>query len=248
VELQGHDALLHVELRNAGDAEARELRLYGRLGDDWSEARLAKLGAGSQAEVSLRFRADVAEPGIHAVPLLVEFHAAADAPDRPFRASRLYVMLQLGPLLAPALRVFAPRLVLSVQGFLEVGLESADALPHRVRVSVLPALGLSAPELPAEVQVPAFGRASVPIRLLSAGSAFAGRNQVLVIASVLGEPAARDAVATAVVDVVASPPLFPRLRRPLLVVGLGLLLLALGLEARARLARGRPPGGAGGPP
>jgi hypothetical protein len=52
------------------------------------------------------------------------------------------------------------------------------------------------------------------------------------VADSLDGPLARAAVLVAPVEVAADPSLLPRLRAPLLVLGLALLAVALGVEAR----------------
>ena len=73
--------------------------------------------------------------------------------------------------------------------------------------------------------------------LVRAGAPRGSRHAVLLVAEALDGPVARTAVLAVPVDVAADPSLMPRLRAPLLALGLALLAVALGFEARRTFRR-----------
>ena len=121
-----------------------------------------------------------------------------------------------------------------------VRLESTDGEAHRMRVRALTARGVRPEGPPITVAVPATGTATVRIPLARAGAAPGSRQGVLVVAEAIDGPLARTAVETAQVEVAQHPSLLPRLRWPLLLLGLALLAAAGLAEWRRRSAT---PGG-----
>ena len=175
--------------------------------------------------------------GIHALTLLLE-HPIGGMPDAggnpPVESQRAYLLLALGAHPDPAVRVDPAVASLDVVGGLPVRLASADGNAHRVRLRVLTARGLRAPGPPVEVDVPATGSVSVTAPLARAGASRGTRHGVLVVAETMGGPLARTSVAVASVDIAPDPSLLPRLRVPLLALGLALLAVAALLEVRRR--------------
>jgi hypothetical protein len=115
---------------------------------------------------------------------------------------------------------------IDARGEIRVRLESADGQAHRMSVRALTARGLRAEGPPARVSVPASGVATVEIPLARAGAPRGSRHGILVLAEKPEGPLARTSVATAQVEVAPVPALLPRLRWPLLVLGLALLAVA----------------------
>jgi hypothetical protein len=178
-------------------------------------------------------------PGLHVLTLLLD-HPVEGPPDgagNPPVASRLaWLLLALGGNPGPAVRLAADAASLDVRGEIAVRVESADGVPHRVRVRALTARGLRAEGDGALVDVPASGEATVRLPLVRAGAARGSRHAVLLLAELPDGPLARTAVLAAGVDVPPTPSLLRRLRLPLL--GLGLLLVAAALGVGGRRALG----------
>jgi hypothetical protein len=230
-EVDTRDGALDVAvvLRNEGQAAAADLVVEGELLGRRGEGRVeAPIEAGSAGRALLRFPLELLRPGLHALALRLDYAQPAGATSQ-----RAYLLLALGVPEAPppAVRLTVPDLELRDQGALAVGLESADAAPHQVRLRVLTPKGLRAERLRQVVTVPATGRVTAPVQVYR-GEAPRGRPQgVLVVADAAGD-IARDAVATAVVRVAPDPALIPRLRAPLLVLAVVLLLAAVAAEYR----------------
>ena len=235
---------VRVVVTNRGDRRAAPLEVTGEL---FGERRLARLAdgvpPGGEGAVHLDFDPAEARPGVHALTLLLE-HPLEGLPDGagnpPMASARAWLLVALGgPSPGPAVRLAADALVLDVKGELAVRLESADGEGHRVRLRALTARGLRAEGGGAEVVVPAKGVARAVLPLVRAGAdAPRGRRQpVLLVAETLDGPVARSAVLTVPVEVAGDPSLLPRLRAPLLALGLALLAVALGFEARRRFSR-----------
>ena len=135
-------------------------------------------------------------------------------------SQRAWLLLALGANPGPAVRLAAPALHLDVKGDLAVRLESADGESHRVRLRALTARGLRAEGGGAEVAVPAKGTSTAALALVRAGAPRGSGHAVLLVADTLDGPLARAAVLAVPVEVAADPSLLPRLRGPLLVLGL----------------------------
>ena len=242
------DALeVRVDVRNTGDAPAAPLTVAGELFGERREARLeGGLAPGQSGSVPLSFPLHVPRPGVHALPLLLEYpvDGPRDAAGNPPMASRrAYLLLALGGTAEPAVRLDVSPLRLDVRGDLAVGLESADGEPHRVRLRVFTARGVRPDASPFEVDVPARGRVASAVPLIRAGAPRGTPHWVLVVAEGTDGPLARTTVATALVEVTPDPALLPGLRRPLAVLAVLLLAAAVVLEVRrARAARARSPG------
>ena len=142
--------------------------------------------------------------------------------------------------------------LIDVRGAVPVRLSSADGEAHEVSVRVLTARGVRPASGPVVTEVPATGVVSVLVPLVRAGAPRGSRHGVLVLAEMSAETAAgalaRTAVATAVVEIAPDPSLLPRLRLPLLGLGLALLAVAAVVEWRQK-GRASPadPSPSGGP-
>ena len=228
---------VRVVVGNRGDRPAVPLEVTGELLGERREARLAGgVPPGGEGAVRLEFDAAQARPGLHALTLLLE-HPVEGPPDGagspPVASQRAWLLLSIGgPSPGPAVRLAAEALHLDVRGDLAVRLESADGASHRVRLRALTARGLRAEGDGAEVAVPANGTSTAALSLVRAGAPRGSRHAVLLVAEALDGPVARTAVLAVPVEVAADPSLLPRMRGPLLLLGLALLALALGFEVR----------------
>ena len=236
---------VRVVVTNRGDRPAAPLEVTGELLGERCEARLADgVPPGGEGAVHLDFDPANARPGLHALTLLLE-HPVEGSPDGagspPVASQRAWLLLAIGgPSPGPAVRLAAETLHLEVKGDLVVRLESADGESHRVRLRALTARGLRAEGAGAEVAVPAKGTSTAALALVRAGAPRGSRHAVLLVAEALDGPVARTAVLAVPVEVAADPSLMPRLRAPLLVLGLALLAVALGFEVRRAFRRREP--------
>jgi hypothetical protein len=218
-----------VVLRNEGDVPASDVTVLGELLGHRQESRVPEsVAGGAEGRALLRFPLEEQRPGLHALALRLDFTQPAGATSQ-----RAYLLLALGthdpP--PPAVRLSVPDLELLDQGALEVGVESADGASHRVRLRVLTPRGLRAERSDGALEVPAAGRVSRPVTVYRGEAPRGQRQGVLVVAEAEGD-VARDAVATAGVDVAPDPALMPRLRVPLLALAAALLLAAVLAEYR----------------
>lgn len=230
-----------VALENAGDEKASPLTIEGRLVAERREARLADgVAPGATEQAVLRFPVEVPRPGLHALTLLLEWPvgpAPADGTLPPMASQRAFLLLTLGAVAEPAVRVTPALLELETRGTLAVGLESADGAAHRVSLRVLTPRGLNVLDAGGEVDVPAKGRVTAPVTLLRAGAPRESRQGIVVVARALDGPLERTAVATGIVNLTRDPALLPRLRPALWLLAAGLLAAAAYLEVRWRSAR-----------
>jgi hypothetical protein len=230
---------VRVVVTNRGDRPAVPLVVAGVLLGERSEARLANgVAPGGSGAVLLAFALSGARSGTHALTLLLEYpvEGPPDGAGNPPVASQLaWLLLALGANPGPAVRLAADALHLDVKGDLAVRLESADGEPHRVRLRALTARGLRAEGGGVEVAVPAKGTSPAALPLVRAGAPRGSRHAILLVAEALDGPVARTAVLAVPVEVAPDPSLLPRLRTPLLVLGLVLVALALGVEGWRRL-------------
>ena len=233
---------VRVDVRNSGDAPAIPLTVSGELFGEGRQARLeAGLGTGQATSVHLLFPLFVPRPGVHALPLLLEYPEAgpADAAGNlPLAGRRAYLLLALGGNAEPAVRIEAPELRIDTRGELRVGLESLDGAPHRVSLRVLTARGVRLDGAPLEVEVPARGTVASTVVLMRAGAPRGTRHGILLVAGVLDGTLERTTVATTTVEIAPDPGLMPVLWRPLVVLALLLLAWAAALEVRHYRAAG----------
>jgi hypothetical protein len=218
--------------------------VVGELLGEQREAQVAHgVPPGGQAAVVLDFAAAEARPGLHALTLLLEHpvEAGVDAAGTPPVASqRAYLLLALGSNPGSAAHIAVECMggadetdcatSIGARGEVRVRLESTDGEAHQMSVRALTARGLRAEGPPAMVTVPPTGVATVEIPLARTGAARGSRHGILVLAEEADGPLARTAVATARVEIAPLPALLPRLRWPLLVLGLALLAVAVGAE------------------
>jgi hypothetical protein len=118
-------------------------------------------------------------------------------------------------------------------GDVEVGLESGDGAPHRVRVRVQTPPGLQAPD-GAEVTVPPTGRVTATVRVWRSSAPRGSRQALLVVAESMDGAAGPAVSAPAFADIQPDPARMPRLRRPLGVLALLLMAAAALLEVVRR--------------
>lgn len=233
---------VRVDVRNSGDAPATPLTVLGELFGEQRQARLETgLGPGQATSAHLLFPLAVPRPGVHAMPLLLEYPEGgpADAAGNPPLASqRAYLLLALGGTAEPAVRIDVPELRLDTRGDLRVGLQSLDGAPHRVSLRVLTARGVRSDGPPLEVEVPARGTVARTTALMRSGAPRGTRHGILLVAETLDGALERTSVATTTVEIAPDPGLMPLLWRPLVVLGLLLLGWAAVLEVRRYRAAG----------
>jgi hypothetical protein len=225
---------VRVTLTNRGDRPAGPIDVRGELFGEPQAARLAgTLAPHGSGSVTLEFATPAPKPGLHALTLLVE-HPLEGAPDgagNPAMASqRAFLLLALGASPGPAVRMRADPLRLDVRGSLAVHLESADGEARRVRLRALTARGIRSEGGPIDVDVPAKGELRTVLPVARAGAARGTEHALLLVAETPDLEVSRTAVAAANVVVAADPSWLPRLRTPLLGLGITLLAFALGFE------------------
>jgi hypothetical protein len=229
---------VRVVVANRGDRRAAPIDVVGELLGERAEARLTGgVDPGREGAVLLAFSPANARPGTHALTLLLE-HPVEGAPDAagnpPTTSQVAWLLVALGASPPPPVRLAAQPLRLEVKGDLAVSLESADGVPHRVRLRVIAARGLRAEGAGAEVAVPARGAASATLGVVRAGAPRGSRHEVLLLAESTDEGLARTAVARVPVEITAFPSLLPRIRVAVLAAGLLLVGVALGFEGWRR--------------
>jgi hypothetical protein len=234
---------VRVDVRNSGDAPAAPLTVLGELFGERRQARFETgLGPGQATSAHLLFPLAVPRPGVHALPLLLEYPEGgpADAAGNPPLASqRAYLLLALGGTAEPAVRIDVPEMRLDTRGDLRVGLSSLDGAPHRVSLRVLTARGVRTDGPPLEVEVPARGTVAPTVVLMRSGAPRGTRHGILLVAGTLDGVLERTSVATSIVEIAPDPGLMPALWRPLVVLALLLLVHSAVLEVRRHRAAGR---------
>jgi hypothetical protein len=237
---------VRVTLTNRGDVRAGPIEVRGDLFGEPGMARLpGGLAPGAGGDVTLDFAPTPPRPGLHALMLLVEhpLEGSPDAAGNPPMASQCaFLMLALGANPGEAVRIEADPTSLDVRGTLVVRLQSRDGEGQRIRLRAFTARGLRPDGDPIEVSVPPTGLATARVPIVRAGVPRGSRQALLLVAETLDGPTARTSVAAVSVELMPDAASLPRLRVPLLVVGLALLAVALGYEVRARLrTRAAPP-------
>lgn len=224
---------LDVRLHNRGDSNARALFVEGELAERRAEAELPALSAGEARVCTLRFPGYLPRPGRYALTLRIEYR-----PDQPPEAlpqsERAFLLLELGARPQPALSIRIEPLTVDVVGTATVVLESADGAAHRAGLRVLLPSGVNVLEAPAEAQVPAGGRISVPVRLVRGGASRGRRLAMIVVAGPIDGPLERTSVVVGQIQIAPDPAWLPRLRPGLAALGALLLLAAVAIELRAR--------------
>lgn len=219
---------VRLSFANRGDTTATSVDVEGELLSRRLRGRLVAIPAGEERVLLLRYPPEVPRPGVHPLTLVADYSAGSGGA----RASQcLYLLLALGAGASPPVSLTVEEVRLDSYGPLTVGVTSADAQAHRVRLRVVTARGLRA-DPPVDLEVPAVGEVRARLPLLRAGAPRDSRQGVLVVAEEATGPLARAVVATAVVRVLPDPAWMPRLRWPLLALATLLLLVALVFEVR----------------
>jgi len=225
---------VRVDLSNVGDSAAESLSVEGELLGSRAQARLARVPAGTSRSVSLRFPANAARSGVHALTLLLDY--TPQGPGSVSVSQRAYLLFGLGATTEPAVRLGVPNVSMGWVGTLVLQLESADAAAHRVRLRVATPRWLRAESPSSEVEVPASGKTLAPVRLFRGTAPWGSRQGVVVVAEATDGDLARTTVATGVVEIRSDPAWMPHLRQPLLLLAVLLLAGALLAEWRQRRA------------
>jgi hypothetical protein len=235
VEGTDDELRVHVRLRNGGDSPATVLSVEGELLGNTARAQIpAGVAVGATGEAVLTFPAAATRAGVHPLSLLLDYQWPA--PRGPQGVSqRAYLLLGLGGVAEPAVRLSLRDARMEYSGVVDVGVESADGSPHSVRLRLLGPRGFRADAPADEVQVPPRGPIGVPIRVFRGTLPWESRQGVLALAEVTDGPLASAAVASAAVDVGPDPAWMPRLRKPLLLAGIVLFGVAAWVEARRRI-------------
>jgi len=235
VEGTDDELQVHVQLRNGGDSPATTLSVEGELLGNTARAQLpAGIAAGASGEIVLKFPASSTRAGVHPLSLLLDYEWPG--PRGPLGVSqRAYLLLGLGGVAQPAVRLSLRDARMVYSGEVDVGVESVDGAPHSIRLRLLGPRGFRADVRADEVPVPARGTIHVPIRVFRGTLPWASHQGVLALAEVTDGPLASAAVATAAVDVAPDPAWMPRLRKPLLLAGIALLGVAAWIEVRRRI-------------
>jgi len=232
VLLSSDDAVeVRVDLTNAGGARLSSLEVGGELIGGRAQASLGDLEPGQSASAVLTFPyAHEWRPGRHVLPLAIRYRLEG-AEDSAPRDARACLVLVLGESPAePAVRVTAGDVTLDLRAEMPVTLESADGFAHRVRVTAETPRGLLAAAPAAEIDVPPRGPISLVVPLLYGSAPRDSRQGVLVVARTLLGPQERMAFATATVEIAPSAAVLPRIRAPLAVAALVLLVAGLVAE------------------
>ena len=230
------DALVvRIDLRNGGDTPATTVSVDGELLGSTAQAQLPSgVPPGTARSVVMKFPAGEPRPGVHALSLLLDY--TWPGPQGPAAVSqRAYLLIGLGDTAEPAVRLTLPETHMDYSGVVSVGIESADAAPHTLRVRLQGPRGFRADDPPDEIRVSARGAVHLPVRAFRGTLPWASRQGILVMAESTDGPVASTAVATGIALISPDPAWMPRLRKPLLAVAIVLLCAAVGLEAWRRL-------------
>jgi hypothetical protein len=235
VEASDDALVVRVDLKNGGEAPATTVSVDGELLGSTAHAQLPSgVPAGTARSVALKFPAEVPRPGVHLLSLLLDY--TWPGPRGPALVSqRAYLLVGLGDVAEPAVRLTLPETQMGYSGVVSVGIESTDAAPHSLRVRLQGPRGFRSDDPPDEIGVPARGVVQVPIRMFRGTLPWASRQGLLVTAESTDGPVASTAVATGIAIISPDPAWMPRLRRPLLAVAIALLCAAAGVEVWRQL-------------
>lgn len=229
------ELVVSVEVDNRGDAAVAPLVIHGELLGRHDEVQKdTGVAAGSWTEAQLRSPQDVPRPGVHVVALRLDYQSR---PSAAWSSQAAYLLLALGANPPAAVRVFVGETRIETRGRVEVALESADGRPHVARLRLLTPKGLNPFGETGDVSVPAQGRVSAGLELLRGSAERNTRHGILVAASTTDGDAQTSAVAEGAVVIEKDPAVLPRLRIPLTVLSIGLLLAATAVELRRRWPR-----------
>lgn len=223
---------VRLDVTNHGDAAADHVEVEAEIFGVYAEGRVpGPLAPGATQSVRLDFVAAApTRPGVHALALHLRYPVGGQTEAASQRA---YLLLALGTHGPPAVRLAPRPSSFETSGALDVDLESADGRPHTVQVRVLGPRGVN-PLAEASARVPAQGSARATVPLIRTGPSRTERLGIVVLARSTDDGVDDTAAATAVVDLVAHKPWMPRLRIPIAVVSVALLLAAAALEFRRR--------------
>ena len=232
---EDEELVVSVQVDNRGDTAATSVTIHGELlGRHDEEEKEKGVAARSWTEAQLRFPQEGVRPGVHVVALRIDYKVHA----RGVVASQAaYLLLALGANPPPAVRVFVGETTIDTRGRVAVSLESADGRPHVARLRLLTPRGLNPYGEAPDVSVPAQGRVPATLELLRGSVPRDTRHGILVAASTIDGAEQTSAVAEGAVVVASDPALMPRLRIPLTVVSITLLLAATAVELRRRWPR-----------
>ena len=225
---------VQVDLRNGGDAPATAVHVEGELMERQAQAQVLGIPAGESRSIALHFPGGAPRPGVHALVLLLDYTTPGPSGPTPV-SQRAYLLLALGEMAEPAVRLSVGEARMTWSGLVDVSLESADGAPHRVRLRIEGPRGFRGDNPPREVDVPALGTVTAKVRVFRGTVPWASRQGILAVGSATDGPLARTTVATGIVEILPDPAWMPRLRRPLWALALALLGLAILFEARRRL-------------
>lgn len=236
VEGTEDELAVHVGLRNGGDTPATSLDVEGELlGGKARESVPEGVAAGASRGVVLKFPVGAVRPGVHPLTLLLDYTVAgAQGPSAV--SQRAYLLLGLGGVADPAVRLSLRDAPMDFSGQVDVDVESADGAPHTALVRLLGPRGFRADSPADEVRVPAHGSVRVPIRVFRGALPWGSRQGVLAVAEATDGPLASAAVATAAVEIAPDPAWMPRVRKPVLLLTVVLVCAAACLEAWRRQA------------
>lgn len=236
VASEDEELVVSVQVDNRGDAAALPLTVHGELLGKRDEAQLdTGVAPESWTEAQLRFPQDVVErPGVHVVALRLDYQSPKGG---AWSSQAAYLLLALGANPPAAVRIFTREASMETRGRIPVELESADGRPHTARVGLITPKGLNPFGEAPELSVPAQGRVSVGLEVLR-GSVARNTRQGLLIAAVTTDGEEQTAaVAEGAVVIAADPAVMPRLRIPLTIAAVLVLLAATGIEIRRRWPR-----------
>jgi hypothetical protein len=222
-----------VDLKNRGDTAARSLTVLGELLGEHDEAVVAPpLEPGGMHRVSLRFPVSDPRPGVHVLPLRLDYTPEGANPT----SQRAYLLVALGENVPPAIRLEVFDTQLRDRAFVRVKTASTDGRSHAVRLRVHTPRGLNPHGDPVELVVPAQGEAEALLPILRGAAPRPSLQGVLVSAATVEAPI-RTTVSTGKVRVLPDPALMPKLRRPLAFLALALAVVCVIAEVRRRLQR-----------
>ena len=235
VATEDEELVVSVQVDNHGDVAVSTLVIHGELLGRHDEVEKAKgVAARSWTEAELRFPDEVSRPGVHVVALRLDYQTQAKG---AWSSQAAYLLLALGANPPAAVRVSVGEVTVETRGRVPVALESADGRPHIARLRLLTPKGLNPFGEAPDVSVPAQGRVSASLEVLRGSASRDTKYGILVAASTLDGEQQTSAVAEGAIVVAPDPAVMPRLRLPLTLLSIGLLLAATAVELRRRWPR-----------
>jgi hypothetical protein len=217
-------------LRNTGGTAAASLKVQGQLGDDQQEVSTTDpVAPGATAGLSVHLSPRGLVPGVHVLPLLLDF-APAGRPDLA-TTQRAWLLVAFGEAAPPTVKLHLDDAQVDVRTRMTAHLSSDDGRLHTVFVRLLPPRGLSTPDRPLRVDVPASGGGTTASLWLLRGGAPRSSRQGVVAVAEWDEAGLHHAVATqAEVAVLPDPAVVPRVHTLLTAAAALLLGAAVGVE------------------